>query len=158
MAGAPQGNNSEMITGINVTPLVDITLVLLIVFMVTASYIVKASIEVELPRAANGGEAVGEMLAVIVRQPEGTADKRGAPCTMLAVNGAVTDEAGLKAALRAALAKDKDAKVMISADTDCSHGEFVHVVDLVKEEGITKFAINIEKVAHAAPTPPQNTP
>ena len=45
----------EAITGINVTPLVDICLVLLIIFMVTASYIVKDTIEVELPRAAHGG-------------------------------------------------------------------------------------------------------
>ena len=52
MAGQVE-QDDEAITGINVTPLVDITLVLLIIFMVTASYIVKETIEVELPRAAN---------------------------------------------------------------------------------------------------------
>jgi len=46
-----------------VTPLVDITLVLLIIFMVTASYIVKETIEVELPRAAHGGETVQKTFA-----------------------------------------------------------------------------------------------
>ena len=60
MAGAPQSNDDDdMISGINVTPLVDVTLVLLIIFMVTATYIVRESIEVELPRAAHGGESVG---------------------------------------------------------------------------------------------------
>jgi len=54
MAGGAADNDDEGITGINVTPLVDITLVLLIIFMVTASYIVKETIEVELPRAAHG--------------------------------------------------------------------------------------------------------
>lgn len=139
-----------MITAINVTPLVDITLVLLIVFMVTATYIVKATIDVDLPRAASGGESVGEMLTVVLKQADDGAAKTSEPCGVLAVNGAITDEEALKTALRAALAKDKDAKVIISADTDCRHGEFVHVVDVVKQEGITKFAINIEKVEHGA--------
>src|SRR5437868_15532485 len=73
---APTGRSSEMagqiqdeddaITGINVTPLVDITLVLLIIFMVTATYIVKQTIEVELPRAAHGGETVSTTFALVV--------------------------------------------------------------------------------------------
>jgi biopolymer transport protein TolR len=158
MAGAPQNNNPDMITAINVTPLVDITLVLLIVFMVTATYIVKATIDVELPRAASGGDTVGEMLSVIIKQADGGEAKRGEPCDVIAVNGALSDEDALKGALRAALAKDKDAKVIISADRACSHGEFVHVVDVVKEEGITKFAINIEKVERAAGPKAQPTP
>ena len=68
---------------------------------------------------------------------------------VLAVNGQPTDEAGLKQQLKAVVAKDKDAKVMIAADQACTHGEFVHVVDVVKGEGITKFAVNIEKDASA---------
>jgi biopolymer transport protein ExbD len=147
--GAQQDDDEGMISGINVTPLVDITLVLLIIFMVTATYIVKASIDVDLPRAAHGGEDVGEMFTVVVKQKDGLADKRGAACDVLAVNGQPTDEAGLKQQLKAVVAKDKDAKVMIAADQACTHGEFVHVVDVVKGEGITKFAINIEKDASA---------
>ena len=85
------------------------------------------------------------MLTIIVKQKDGLADKRGAPCDVLAVNGQFTDEAGLKEQLTAAVAKDKDSKVMISADQACTHGEFVHVVDLVKGQGITKFAINVER-------------
>ena len=154
MAGASQDDDEGMISGINVTPLVDITLVLLIIFMVTATYIVKASIDVDLPRAANGGEQVGEMTTVVVKQKDGLADKRGAACDQLAVNGTFTDEPGLKKALQEALHKDRDAKVMISADQACTHGEFVHLVDVVKGEGITKFAINIEKDASAASPAP----
>ena len=154
MAGASQDDDEGMISGINVTPLVDITLVLLIIFMVTATYIVKASIDVDLPRAANGGEQVGEMTTVVVKQKDDVADKRGVACDQLAVNGTFTDEPGLKKALQQALAKDKDAKVMISADQACTHGEFVHLVDVVKGEGITKFAINIEKAAAPAPAAP----
>src|SRR6185437_5861711 len=104
------GDDGGMISGINVTPLVDITLVLLIIFMVTATYIVKASIDVDLPRAAHGGEDVGEMMTVVVKQKDGVVDKRGVPCDVLAVNGTFTDEAGLKTQLQGAVAKDKDAK------------------------------------------------
>ena len=57
-------DEDDAITGINVTPLVDITLVLLIIFMVTATYIVKQTIEVELPRAAHGGETVNKTFAL----------------------------------------------------------------------------------------------
>lgn len=154
MAGGAQQDDDEMISGINVTPLVDITLVLLIIFMVTATYIVKASIDVDLPRAAHGGEQVGEMLTVVLKQKEGVPDKRGVPCDQIAVNGQFADEAALKKVIDEALAKDRDAKVMISADQACSHGEFVHLVDVVKGQGITKFAINIEKDASAAPALP----
>ncbi len=132
--------DEEMISGINVTPLVDITLVLLIIFMVTTSYIVHQSIDVNLPRAAHGGETVGQTLMVVVH-----AD--GA----LYVDGALMSEAELKARVQEAKAKDPDAKALIAADTDARHGAVIHVIDLIKGEGITKFGLNIEKEAAAAP-------
>ncbi|MBS2025252.1 MAG: biopolymer transporter ExbD, partial [Deltaproteobacteria bacterium] len=66
MAGGGMDPGDDGINEINVTPLVDIMLVLLIIFMVTASYIVKDSIEVELPRAANGGETTNKTFAVMI--------------------------------------------------------------------------------------------
>jgi len=131
---APQNDDEEMIAGINVTPLVDITLVLLIIFMVTATYIVRESIEVELPRAAHGGESVGVMLNIVVTRD-----------AQLFVDGVETDEATLKFRVSEALAKDKDARAIISADKSSLHGAVVHVIDVIKGAGIGKFAINIEK-------------
>src|SRR5205085_1154309 len=84
-------DEDDAITGINVTPLVDITLVLLIIFMVTATYIVKQTIEVELPRAAHGGETVNKTFALVVTR-EGKAF----------LNGVETDDAGLVAAVQSA--------------------------------------------------------
>ncbi len=139
MAGAPQ-DDEEMIAGINVTPLVDITLVLLIIFMVTATYIVKETIEVELPRAASGGETVGTTLTLVL-------DKDG----KLFLDGAETTPDQARAAVRAAVAKDKEAKAIIGADRSVSHGQVVEVIDLVKTEGLTKFAIHIEKDETAQP-------
>ncbi|NOJ82934.1 ExbD/TolR family protein, partial [Myxococcus xanthus] len=65
MAGGAQDNDDE-ITGINVTPLVDVVLVLLIIFMVTANFIVRETVEVDLPRAANGGETVQGLVNVVL--------------------------------------------------------------------------------------------
>lgn len=137
MAAAAQ-DNEEMISGINVTPLVDVTLVLLIIFMVTATYVVKESIEVDLPRAASGGETLQTTLALVL-------DKQG----KLYVDGVEVDAATARTAVRAAVAKDKDARAIISADKAVSHGQVVDVIDLIKSEGLATFAINIEKDASA---------
>jgi len=137
MAAAQE--QDDMIAGINVTPLVDITLVLLIIFMVTATYVVKEAIEVELPRAASGGETVGATLALVI-------DREG----KLYLDGQRVELSKAREAVRAVSARDKDAKAIISADRSVSHGQVVEIIDLVKTEGLTKFAINIEKDASAS--------
>jgi biopolymer transport protein ExbD len=131
---ADDGDDGGVISGINVTPLVDITLVLLIIFMVTATYIVRQAIQVDLPRAANAGESTGTTLAVMLTK-DGD----------IYLDGRKSDETGLRDAARTAAAKDKDTRVIISADKNSLHGAVVHVLDLIKGEGIAKFAINIEK-------------
>jgi biopolymer transport protein ExbD len=136
MAASQQQDDEEMISGINVTPLVDITLVLLIIFMVTTSYIVRQSIDVNLPRAANGGESIGQTLMVVVHA-DGTTY----------VDGQLMTEAELRNRVHEAKAKDVDAKALIAADTDARHGSVIHVIDIIKGEGITKFGLNIEKEA-----------
>src|SRR5512147_2606358 len=113
MASYSNGSD-EAITGINVTPLVDITLVLLIIFMLTASYIVKESIEVDLPRAATGGETVGETLSFAV-------DAKGA----LYLDGRPVERDAARAAVRAAVARSPDARALIGADKAVPHGEVV---------------------------------
>ena len=134
MAGAAVDNEDEAITGINVTPLVDITLVLLIIFMVTASYIVKETIEVELPRAAHGGETVQKTFAVLVTR-EGRSFLNGVP---------VDDEA-LVSEVQKARAAGEDVQAIVGADKNATHGTVTHLLDLLKGAGVTKFAIQIEK-------------
>jgi biopolymer transport protein TolR len=133
MAGGGDSQDEESITGINVTPLVDITLVLLIICMVTATYIVKETIEVELPRAAHGGETVQRTFAVVLTR-EGK----------LYVNGIETDDAGLVAAVRKAQAAGEDVQAVIGADKAATHGAVTHVLDELKGAGVVKFAIQIE--------------
>jgi biopolymer transport protein ExbD len=136
MAGPRPGTegDDEMITGINVTPLVDITLVLLIIFMVTATYIVRDTIAVDLPRAAHGGEATGTTLSVVITR-DGS----------VYLDGVRRTDTELAARARDAVARDRDTRAIISADRASLHGTVVHVIDLVKGEGVSRFAIDIEK-------------
>jgi biopolymer transport protein ExbD len=139
MAGAAQHDDEE-ISGINVTPLVDIVLVLLIIFMVTANFIVRETVEVDLPRAAHGGETVEGLVNVVV-------DKDG----KLFFDGAEVTEADLEVRVGEAVAKDKDTRAIISADQSLNYGRVMRLIDLVKGKGVARFALNIQK--DAAPVP-----
>jgi biopolymer transport protein ExbD len=133
MAAVDQGD--EAITGINVTPLVDVCLVLLIIFMVTATYIVKETIEVELPRAANGGETVqAETFAIAIT-------KSGERF----LNGAPVDDAGLVSAAQAARSRGAEVQAIVGADKLAAHGDVTHVLDVLKGAGVIKFAVQIER-------------
>ena len=131
---AAQGNDEEGINGINVTPLVDVTLVLLIVFMVTASVIAKAAIEVDLPRAAHGGETTQRTFAVVVTK-EGK----------VFLDGAEVDDARLVSAVQAAQQRGDEVQAVVGADRLATHGSVTHLLDVLKGAGVTKFAIQIEK-------------
>jgi biopolymer transport protein ExbD len=134
MAGGTSDNDDDGINGINVTPLVDVTLVLLIIFMVTATYIVKETIEVELPRAAHGGETVQKTFAVLI-----TKDGQSY------LNGVPADDAALATAVREAKAKGEDIQAIVGGDKSATHGAVTHILDVLKGAGVTRFAIQIEK-------------
>ena len=123
----------QMIVDINVTPLVDITLVLLIIFMVTASYIVSPAIKVDLPKAASGSEQTKTTLAI-------TISKDGA----VYLNGERSSDAGIVAYIGGELPKNPDLQAIIAADKVVSHGDVIHVIDLVKRAGVHRFALNVD--------------
>jgi biopolymer transport protein ExbD len=135
MAGVTQGRAGRGgIVGINVTPMVDVVLVLLIIMMVSATYIVSQSLKVQLPKTASSDETVAKTYVV-------TVTKDG---SYLYNDKAITRE-GLQKELRSAVVTTKDVNLVITADEDAHHGKVVGVIDLAKVEGITKFAINVEK-------------
>ncbi len=129
-----------LITDINVTPLVDIMLVLLVIFMLTAHLIAKQAIEVDLPKAA-AGAAVQPTTLAITLQREG----------QLFLNGKPIAPAELREAVRAAVAKDPKTQAMIAGDRNVSHGRVVWVLDLVKALGVGSFAIQIDPAAMQGP-------
>ena len=135
MAGVTKGRGKRGgIVGINVTPMVDVVLVLLIIMMVSATYIVSQSLKVELPKTASSDETVSKTYTVTVTK-EGNYYYNDKPIS----------RDGLSKEFRSALAQTKDVNLVITADEDAHHGKVVGIIDLAKVEGITKFAINVEK-------------
>jgi biopolymer transport protein ExbD len=132
MAASASQSDDEMITGINVTPLVDITLVLLVVLMVTASYVVSRAIPMELPKGATG-EATPTTLAISI-------DKDGQ--TFLDAEPIL--EPALRARIKTAHDADAETRAVIAADGRTSHSHVIHVIDLLRRESVTKFAMNVD--------------
>jgi biopolymer transport protein TolR len=115
--------------------------VLLIIFMVTASFIVRETVEVDLPKAAHTNETVQGLVNVVIDKDAKTY-----------FDGTEVDETGLKSLIDAALVKDKDTRAIITADQALNYGRVMHLIDVVKGQGIGKFALNIQK--QAAPSAP----
>ena len=133
MAGGADMDDDDGIVAINVTPLVDVMLVLLIIFMVASTYIVKPSIEVELPKAATGGDTLDTTLSIVV-------SKDG----LLFLNGEKATEDDIAKRCKKVAKADPKAQAIIAADKQTSHGKVVRVIDLVRRNGVLKFAINID--------------
>ncbi len=140
MAGTRLSGDDEGMTEINILPLVDIILVVLIIFMVTTSYIVSPSIKVTLPDAATGDATAPSSLAITVTS-----------AGQLLLDGNPVTEPELRAAVRAARAADDQVVCLVAGDRDARHGDVTHLIDLVKQEGVARFAINIEPIEVAAP-------
>lgn len=146
MAGGANEDDDGLIAGINVTPLVDVTLVLLIIFMVTAKIIVSQGMPMDLPKAASG-ESLQTVFSV-----ELTADGK----TRVDSN-AVGSDAAIAGLARDAKAKNKELRAVIRADRKVEHGRVIHVLDLLKRAGVAKIAFAVSPVAEgtAIETQPQ---
>lgn len=127
------GKGRGMISGINVTPLVDVVLVLLIILMVSANYIVSRSLKVDLPKTASTDGAPDKPNTV-------TLTKDG---KLLWNENAVSETAFLDE-LKPLVAKDPELTLVVSADKEVQHGSVVHLLDVAKVAGVVKFAINVQ--------------
>jgi biopolymer transport protein ExbD len=137
MAGGSLDQDDGEITGINVTPLVDVMLVLLIVFMVTSTYIVQQSIQVQLPKADTGENTPKvKNLAFVV-------DKSGA----LFLDGKPIQLEDIATRVQAERSADANIQLqaLVAADKETPHGFVVGLIDAVRRQGITDLAINVEK-------------
>jgi len=126
--------DDEQIVGINVTPLVDITLVLLIIFMVTASFIARETMEVDLPRPARRAEVAPAVVSVVIDRE-----------SRVYFDGSLVDETALKARIVSAVAKAPETRAIIAADPHLDYGRVMHLIDFVKGSGIEKFVLNIQR-------------
>jgi biopolymer transport protein ExbD len=129
-------DDDEMISGINVTPLVDVMLVLLVIFMVTAKIIVQQGMPMDLPKSASG-ESMQTIFSVDL-STDGKARVDSRP---------ITDDDQIYALARAAKAGNKEIRAVIRADKKVEHGRVIHVLDLLRQGGIAKIAFAVSPTA-----------
>jgi len=136
MAGGSlyQDEDSAGITDINVTPFVDIVLVLLVVFMVTAKLIVARGVDIDKPKAATGGEVQSTLRIEVKKAGE------------LSVNGTpFTDDAAAIARIKEIAATTSKPKAIISGDRATAYGGVMHAIDLAQQAGVTAIALENER-------------
>lgn len=128
-------NDEGGINDINITPFVDVVLVLLVIFMVTAPMMVKESLNIKLPQADSADRSEPARLGIAV-------NANG----QVLLNGELISEETLE--VEAALAVKENAKLqaLISADKEAKHGDVIKVLDIIKKVGIDNFAFQIERI------------
>jgi biopolymer transport protein ExbD len=128
------GGDDNLISQINVTPFVDVVLVLLVIFMVTAPIIAKDMMNVRLPKTESGDGKGISTLGVSVNR-EGQILLNGVPVTAEALSSEV----------KKALAENKETQAIIAGDVETQYGNIVRVIDIIKSAGLNKFAIQVER-------------
>ena len=136
MAGGAQDNGEEGIVGINVTPLVDITLVLLIIFMVVAKMVVSQSVPLDLPKAATGTDVQVVFAVELYASGDIMVDQQK-----------LTNDDALLPLAREGHQKSADLRAVIKADGTVQHQRVIHILDLLKQAGISKIAFGVTPIA-----------
>jgi biopolymer transport protein ExbD len=145
--GAASNGDDDAIVAINVTPFVDITLVLLIIFMVTARIIVSQGMPMDLPKAASG-DSIQTVFSV-----ELTADGK-----TVVDSQPVKDDEAIPPLAKSAKIKNKDLRAVIRADKKVEHGRVIHVLDLLNRVGIAKIAFAVTPAPAEGAAPPSPSP
>jgi biopolymer transport protein TolR len=140
--GIKSQSDDDLIADINITPFVDIILVVLIIFMVTATTIANQSIQINLPDASTG-EATEQVSLGVTLLDSGE----------MLLDGEPTTGEALSTALQSYTDASADVVVLISADQMVAHGRVVWLMDLVRSNGIARFAFNIDKTTAIGPDP-----
>jgi biopolymer transport protein ExbD len=122
------------ISSINITPFVDVVLVLLVIFMVTAPMILKDVIGIRLPKASSGDGRKVTTLSVAVTKSGG-----------ILLNGVPASGREIEDEVKRILRSNPDAQAVISADREALHGDVVRAIDRVKSSGLARFAVQIER-------------
>jgi biopolymer transport protein ExbD len=132
--------DDDAITGINVTPLVDITLVLLIIFMVTTKIVLNQTVPLDLPKAATGTSEVQVVFSIVL-----AVDGRA-----LVDGKVVPNDDAILALAREAQEQHADLRAVIKADAAVTHGRVIHVLDLLKQAHVAKIAFGVSPAPSAA--------
>lgn len=124
-----EATGDDIVAEINITPLTDIFLVLLIIFMVTTSVISSQGKNVDLPSSAVASQTPAGVTVTITAEDE------------VAIDGAVVAGEAIAPALKAALDKAKDKVVVLRGDRAVVLGRAVSILDMAQEAGATSIAL-----------------
>ncbi len=144
MGLGPLYDDDDIISGINVTPLVDIALVLLIIFIATSAIIVRAAINVDLPTAATAEDAPPEYVSVLL-------DNSGS----LYFNGEATTHAALAGQIAVEVANNPEIRALIAAGRSVDYGQVMRLIDMVRAAGVAGFSLNVDPDPDALEAPAQ---
>ena len=143
MAGGSFDDDDE-ITGINITPMVDIILVLLVIFMVTTATINQIEgMQVDKPDASSG-QSLGELPQSIVLICRGDGEYAIDGNPVLGAD-AIAVDAQITAEIKSRVSQNADLQGIVQCDTEAQVGAMVHLIDLLREAGVTKYAIATEQ-------------
>lgn len=131
------GDDDAIVAEINMTPLIDIMLVLLIIFMVTSTAALESGLDIELPKTQITNEKKQDEILII------TLDKSG----KVALQGKYVAEAELAQTMTAKLAELKTESVILEGDTQAFLGKAVEIMDIAKSAGAKNFSIAAEEDA-----------
>ena len=122
------------VTGINITPMVDIMLVLLIVFMVTANFVSEQGLKISVPKTQDTETSTTVSLSVAVNE-KGELLFKSAKTTLDNLKAALTREVGV----------NPNTRVTLAADSKLSYQQVVNVLDIIKQAGVAHVALTTEK-------------
>jgi biopolymer transport protein ExbD len=128
--------DNDGINEINITPFVDVVLVLLVIFMVTAPVMLKESLKVNLPKTLTSDITTKASTIGVAITKEG----------QVVLSGRLLSEQGLLEELNRIGNTAPKTNFLISADTDSRHGDVVRFIDLLKRNGLNFFALQVEKI------------
>ena len=126
-------SEEDIVSEINITPLTDVFLVLLIIFMITSSALIQTGAKVNLPRVSQTTQESRGIVVTVTEQDE------------ISVNGKKVSEQDLQKVLKEELAKRTDKTVIFEGDKSVLLGDAVKVLGMAKEAGADKIAIAAEK-------------
>ncbi len=133
-SGGESVDSDEVISSINITPFVDVVLVLLVVFMVTAPALMKDTLGLQLPKSSQADPAPTFTLGISITRSG-----------QVLLEGVPIEPEAFRARIKEAMIKNPEVQAVLSADQETKHGDVVRVMDWVKGAGLSKFAIQIQR-------------
>ncbi|ASV13463.1 ExbD/TolR family protein [Leptospira santarosai] len=134
MAGSASSGDGEEIGNINITPMVDVILVLLVIFMVTANFLKKESININLPKVAAADPNVAQSVQVAL-----TKDGK------ILIEGSEASIEKLQAQLERDSKIKPNMRLTLSADSSLSYGKIAETMGVIRKAGVTRIALSVKR-------------